>query len=198
MGDKTEFSCPDCLGALYYNKSSFEQYQPSVYVCHKCQKDFQPTYVRAFNKGLNHRPTQAEPNGPKRPSKIIVNCPKCFKSPCECKPSEGMENLELSRQNLDKSSRTPQPQGVKWPERRNLNLYKTVERTWESIGWNHCHDAFMSQMAKLPKLDGKRLRAFFSPYAYSSKNVKGYAIEDNEIDDLINAILNELNGKETK
>ena len=48
--------CPECLAPLVLHKSSFEQYQPSVYSCDKCKHDFAPPYVEAFMKGFSRRP----------------------------------------------------------------------------------------------------------------------------------------------
>jgi len=49
-------ACPECLGILKYRESSFEQYQPSVYFCGQCDKEFDMDFVRGFNKGLESRP----------------------------------------------------------------------------------------------------------------------------------------------
>ena len=49
-------ACPDCLGKLKFRESSFEQYQPSVYFCGQCDKEFDMDFVRGFNKGLESRP----------------------------------------------------------------------------------------------------------------------------------------------
>lgn len=38
------------------------------------------------SKGVNME--ELKPNGIRRPRTIIVNCPKCYKNPCECKAEQ--------------------------------------------------------------------------------------------------------------
>lgn len=67
------------------------------------------------------------------------------------------------------------------------NKNKEIEKLYELL-----NEAKLSAKQDLVKLDKKELSKLFSPYAYSSKNVKGYAIEimpdNNEFEKLINSI----------
>lgn len=45
--------CPQCNRELKYNKSTFEQYQPSIYWCNHCKEEKEYNYVRGYNECFN-------------------------------------------------------------------------------------------------------------------------------------------------
>lgn len=50
--DKEVMLCPECLKPLEYHKSTFVQYQPSVYFCNQ-HGEVDVRFVKGFNKGYS-------------------------------------------------------------------------------------------------------------------------------------------------